>query len=433
MKKLFIICLAFLIAFPLSGSVLATNPRQYFDTSVQILIPEFFESLFSSAEVDEIGYDYSMLINDTHDAASIKLAFDLYINGHVYYGSADGEVDAYDGETFFLWEGMLKGNLDIDGVDHPILVGFAKEDSIDAVQLSITIKSFPSHNNQFTILIAGENVITDEMIDIFHSTTPQDDIANVNGSISVEDISPDGVMPCGFGGDLGNWEDDEPVNHGGYVLEVYKPSYLDNSCTYKSVAMTAYFNSSRNTVALLLDSYTNNVSEYTKGGANITVTTSIASVGYTLTCNESTDSSYSYIAGIEKFAFNDEDVGVPNVYIISLFEDILSLFGVPSSTIGSVLSSSKGEVNIAGFTNERSVNIEFAIGSRPQLERLNNGLPIVFQLAKGTGLYTGNSSYTAKVDISYHVLTTIFSNGQPVNISTYTDASAESVFTVTLQ
>lgn len=418
MRKAICFVLVFVVVLTLPITALASTSYMYSDITVHVLSPDTFYEIFNASRVDAINYDYSFILNSTEDSAIACVYFELSIHDIAYTGHAIGTVNAYQTYSELLWEGPLYGTIEIDNTELPISVGFAKLGTSSNVQLSISIEFDISGSKQYVLLGAGGNVLYPEIFDLKSC----DDISVMESSKfhDVESYSTNG----GIVGDTPIIKDDGgTANYDGYVLQIYK-SVLGGSGSKAQIAGTSvYFRNTTNTVAICLHSYCDNVSSIYES-SNTAVSTSVSQVSYQLTRDGVEDSGYSYIAGIELFDFPTSNIGKSNSLLLALFEDVLSIFDVPSSTISTIFSSARGKVSIDDSSDTSTVQIVFPVSNRPDFDDLERGLPIVFQLQKGTSLYKGDSPYTVTTEIEYH---TIISYPYTTDVYTYSVYSTETI------
>lgn len=323
-----------------------------------------------------VEYSYTMS-EDTlmGDTANVTLSFRAYVDQLLVEAETSGVVDKYTLSTGqVLWEGPIRGITTIDGVEYKVIVGFAKLDDSEAVQISVTIQSFDEDMIIDPIVFAfGSDIVTNEMyqellngaatsVDAFNSSNQLD--ARASGSYSLKGTTSANFKTNGFG-------------------------------TVPGTAQTSrvYYDSTDHRVALSVQSYCANVNAYySKSGI---AGTTVRTLNYQLVRSSST--SNSYIAGTESFDFNTNNFG-SSAILMPLFEDILSLLGVPTSTISTVFSSLKGTVTQQHNTNNTTVTVSFGATDNADFDKLSTGVPIVFQLGRSSA---GTSQYTATTNISY--------------------------------
>ena len=81
---------------------------------------------------------------------------------------------------------------------------------------------------------------------------------------------------------------------------------------------------------------------------------------------------------------------------------MLSILGVPTNSLSLLLEELVGTVNRSVCTDDTIVSVEFGLLKEVNLDDLEVGLPIVFQLASSNiSQYEGNSSYTFTTSVTY--------------------------------
>lgn len=414
MKKLISLILVTAICLSMSVSAFALDKNEEIFASsrvsdVKIITQDSFQDFAATCAAsvsecyfvtnNEAEYSYTMCKDALNeDAANVTLNFRAYVNNILVEAKASGIVDKYTlSSGDILWEGPIRGITNISGVEYKVIVGFAKLDNSEDVQVSVTIQSLDNDTIIDPIVFSfGKNLITNEMYqELFGDTTCDTDAVNFANELST-------------------------MASGSYTLKgTTSTSYKSGGFgTVPGTAQTSriYYDSNDKRLALTVQSYCSNVNTYySKSGI---AGTTIKSLGYKLVRSASTTNSY--IVGTESFDFDTSDFGSSAV-LQPLFEDILSLLGVPTSTILTVFGSLKGTVTQQHNTNNTSVSVSFGITDNADFDKLSTGLPIVFQLGRSSA---GTSQYTCTTDITYR--TGLLPTGSQYTTTIYTDGLSAS-------
>ena len=371
----------------------ASTSFTHTDSTVIVFTPDLLERVFSARTVNGARYRYSLLPDETSSMACVQVDFELDIGDEQYQGSAFGTIDRLTVGNFVIWKGSLYGTSIIDNKENGVIVNFIKEDNSDKVQLAITI-SVSIDNTIYDILIGvGDSVLSQEIIQINESNL-------ISTENTFNETSNNKYSTFGIGGNLPNVPDDGTTpSYDGYVLQVYR-SILEGSPSKIMMGSSVYFRSFDNTVAVCIHSKCTNVNS-THELTNAVCATTVRSLKYQLSRNAYTSSSASYIAGVEFYDFGISNVGKKDAILIGLFQDILSIFDVPTSTITAVFDTLRGKVSETKSTDLHIIEIDIPFAYSRSLDALANGVPIVFQLSRSGGSYVGNSEYTVTVEIEY--------------------------------
>lgn len=235
--------------------------------------------------------------------------------------------------------------------------------------------------------------------DVYNALTPENALSNT-GSNPATQVTPYLIIDDGIADDRPVVDDDDGGGGSSYIQVGYATANLQSNSSLLGGATTVYFDSTKNTVTVCLQSFVNNVIA-SNAFASSHTSAEVKSIHYSIVRTESTGANHSYIVGVEDFGFDPEDYGQSRAELLPLFQDILGLLGVPTSTICSVVEDMRGEVNKSTSPNNTSVEIVFPNATGTNFDAIGTGLPIVFQLAKGSDLYEGGSTYTITTKICY--------------------------------
>ena len=115
--------------------------------------------------------------------------------------------------------------------------------------------------------------------------------------------------------------------------------------------------------------------------------------------------TYSSISGVESFNFTMPSQGSSIRGALSpLFEDAMSLIGIPTSTISAIVGSLYGTVEMNAYTNNYTVSFEFGLYDGANFDDSGKGVPVVFQIQPGP-VYAGEGSpYTVTIAMEYQLM-----------------------------
>lgn len=426
MKRLSAMLLVIVVVFSMTTTAFASetaNMSSGTDTSVELIASESFQSVFDSPNtarnaepepvIDSVSYNYSLTPQQNNPLlAEVVLAFTMLIDSKTYPVYATGLVDAYqisDGDT--LWEGLLRGRVEINETTYKVLVGFAKLDSSADIQVSVTIQALDNTDAIAPIIFMfGNNVINMEIYEELAEDTHKISTRNLSGELELEPASA--------------------TSAGTFTYVGYDYAYFDGGANISGYAQRSrgYFNSDTNQFAVTIKSYCNNVDDFfAVGGFSVTTIKSFA-IELVRDSGYSTG-SFSYIIGTEKYDFDVGDLGSAAL-IKPLFDDIMGLLGVPTSTISAIFDGLKGSVEEDFHANDTTVSVSFGLLQSANFDDSGVGVPIVFQLGRNSG-YTGNSSYTFVTSITYR--TTYMPTGSTTAGYIYTDGyDTSKTVTITL-
>lgn len=122
--------------------------------------------------------------------------------------------------------------------------------------------------------------------------------------------------------------------------------------------------------------------------------------------------------------FPSSSFGKSGELLMPLFNEILGVMGVPSNVISSALSGLTGVVTKENAsTDAYYVSCEFSLLEEARFDKIETGLPIVFQLDHNSN-YTGYSDYASSTEIMYRT----YFKPHSANKGTYYYTSCEDTF-----
>lgn len=323
---------------------------------------------------------YSYTFNEIDEtSAEVRFTFSVFSGSQEFPASAFGVIKGTrlpDGDI--LWEGPLDGTMEIEGDSFDIIVGFAKLNSKNEIQASLTISSNSSSTFSDSYFSFGSNIITEDV----HK-------ALQNVACHNEDLSA--THP------EGEYYSAEVLNNSSYnQISSASARFKSASATGNGQTSKAYFNRSYNTFLIYT---TSNCAELAKAleSSKVQVSSYVDSFSIGLKVNSTSSNKHSWIAGIQEF--DDFGAGAHNSTLMNLFQDALSVIGIPSSTISAAFSSLEGSVSVANYTDHSSVTIELNRSQHANFDQA--GPAIVFQMDKNSSTYTGPSSYSMQTSLRY--------------------------------
>lgn len=360
------------------------------DENIEIVDPALFYDLFTQEndinaiqdDTLDASYKYTFAPwEDNADKSDVSVDFVVVVNGVPAYGSATGVVDAYDiNAGSILWAGPLNGSIDINGYKYPLILGFTKMEPSQEVCLSITIQSFDNHPNMEPVYFSiGTPLITDGVEEYIRNRQVAVGADDISGVVSDDAFKANDFYQ--IGSDFGNF------NGGlGGTSGIGQESFV-------------YGNATTGTVMVTLRTHGDRIDKAFSGAG---VSNSFVSrLMIKLNRQDYTDDSYSWIVGIEQYDFPSSSFGKSGELLMPLFNEILGVMGVPSNVISSALSGLTGVVTKENAsTDAYYVSCEFSLLEEARFDKIETGLPIVFQLDHNSN-YTGYSDYASSTEIMY--------------------------------
>ncbi len=386
-----------------------------------VFTPQEFAQLFSTDElatrssnrVDSISYSYRMT-KKPENSLFADVEMHITLNGQ-YPITVLGTVNGYLlSNNDILWEGPLDGTVTINNISYSVIVGFAKLESDNKIQASMTIQAVdPASEIGLIIFTFGDTVVTKETYQLIKNV-------KVSSEEMAVETEEENIL--------------RNVRAGSYTsLGFVTTNFAQGSFPIPETAQkaTGFFDKSSNRLAVSIVSYTSNVDKYFKNllGVGTLVETTIDSFSIELKRGSST--SNSYIAGIESFDFDIDNNSGKNVSLNALFEDIMGILGVPTSTISAIFDGLKGSVEESHHTDNTKVSVNFDKYQHANFDNSAPGVPIVFQLAKSTSSSTGSSSYTFTTSIRYQTVL-LEADGSQMNFIYINGINASKNVSVTL-
>lgn len=428
----------------------------YVDKSPTILNQDVFKQAFSVDGVDRVAYNYQLTPLDGGMEALVAFQIKLVIDGVSYTTSAVGTVDAYElPESDILWEGPIDGEITINNIHFNIIIGFMQRASTQEVMVSVTLQN---DDYDFMVISFGKNIMTGDVLDCinqrFGTPSSSESVSGTNGVQSGQlnindggnastnafdsDFSPitypgsGGGLPGDGGGGGGSL--DISTSTDTWKYQSRKTCSLTNAA-YTAVQSRVYFESSKNLLMTTIRPYSSSISNYYQSIGYSTVSVDLHSFKIDLAINDASGSEYAHISGID---FPISPVNDTDVLLFDLVGNFIIALGAPSSLVNGIMSGMKGNIVTDVNPTHSYVSIKRGVGMVSQfndLQQITTGIPIKFQLVKGSSAYVGNTPYTVTTTTKYWVVATPsdLTNSDTPFICTYIPYTTTHEGTVTLQ
>lgn len=435
MKKLLaIFILACIFLSPALTSSAAAHDYDYVYTDVNIITPDSFEDIFSETEADRAAYTYEMVVLTTFKA-NIVIQLEIKVGNSYYSGLASGQIKSYElpsGDT--LWEGPVKGEINVNDVSYSMVIGFSKLDSSNQSMLAITTKD---NDNNLIAFSFGEDIIKGEVLELLNNRTIRQSSSNYTNSLEFDNLenlsdeaSPMITIP-GWGPGI------TPIPHPGgntayenlgvndeYVYQDCHVSFFENTI-HQSQELRIYEDETRNSILATLIPKTASARTY------------LSELGYNYSAavldsfsiridlkHDAPPSQYAYVMGtyipgiddVSSFEKDDE-------YFPSILSDLLGMIDrFPTSTLMTLIDDMKGSISGKRSSFYAQVDVDMSVNPA-DMDAVSYGFPVHFNLIKATGNYVSNTEYTITSYINY-LLIGICTNGEadfPIYLNFYVD------------
>lgn len=412
MKKLISIVLVVTMLLPISlhtFSMENTNKGNDVDEDILVVTQESFGATFTSqktrsvaTEIEKINYSYELTESeDNEGVADVTLNIVMVIGNNEYPITVSGSVEAYElSSGCILWEGPIRGNTTINGVEYNVIAGFSKMDDASDIQVSLTLQGADEESSLEPIVLCfGEELITSEVYAEIAENMEEVETQNEEERAST----------------MSSRATTSSVSYVAYDYSTFNSGYNISGYAQRT---NAYFDSGRNCFIVAIKSYTNNINKYfSSTGAAYTTVHSFTT---RLKFNDTGTSSYSWIGGVDTSGLPDDYNTGETILLRPLFEDAMSCLNIPTSTIAAVLDGLKGSVVKDVEKANAYVTVKFGLLKGAIFDSCGAGIPVVFQLCRKTTGYSGNSSYTFVTSMTYR--TTFIPTGTSIHQLLYFDA-----------
>lgn len=398
MKKVVSLCLVVIMICTMLVPAYAAENEDERVSEIEIYTPDAFDRVFANGQradsisqrTEDVTYSYSIIPCEKRpDESEVVLEFTFIADDQVFNFSTSGIVNAYklnNGDV--LWEGPIRGNKTINGIEYTVIAGFAKLNSSPAIQVNATIQGKHEADGDKVVLLSfGTTVITQA---IYEELVPERQPVVESSSEATATQTRSFVR---VGSDTATF---------------------DNLNAGTAQAVIGYFDSTTNQFAVSIKTYGGNLENWANQISMIDANTTVDSFEINLAANATTSTAHSWIDNVNSYDFGESNFGTLFAVLVkSLFEDILSLLGVPTSTISTMFDGLKGHVDDDIKSNNATVNVSFGLLQQADFDASSVGIPIVFQLDCVPSTYVGNSSYTFSSNITYRTWWWPSSNNTP--------------------
>ncbi len=392
-----------------------TEPKQFVEETVICLSPTTLSQderistqLTSSQEIQNITatYSYTFAVQEYNvERADVAVQLTLTLGDEAIPIQASGEVWAYlISEQNYLWEGPLDGVAIYNDQEWNAIVGFAKLSNSDEIQMSVTLQDFDSNLDPMAFTFG--QVITPEIMQAVHDNVniePEIEQYNISAN---NDLSITAVQESEF--------------------EHYKTAYgtfSGSPVTGTGQRARLYFNDTKDLAAVSLTTYASKLNDYYYDTYN--TESCIHSFSIKLEATDGAygpDSRYSRIGGISVEDSLSETSS--NVYLTAIFEDAMSLLGVPTSVISACLSGVRGSAYKDVSLFEAYMSVTFPVTEVTNFDGTSySGAPMIASLEiADAATYVGNSPYEFTTTVRYRTPCYV-GTVNPTITYTYTDVS----------
>lgn len=416
------IALFLLVLFLCWGAQMAANAqmsaeRRFSGEAVVCLTPEALTraraetpgAAANAAEGITAAYAYRLVPSKAeHDQAEVEAEIALSFGaGDGLTIQASGEVWAYsvsDGET--LWEGPLDGETWYQGRRYRVIVGFAKLGSSDNAQMSITLQDAAGELDP--IALSFGSIVTPEMAQAVLQNAEND---------RQPEVRQQNAAWMGLGG-----SEAEALPRDEFVLckSVYG-DFSDSPVTGVGQRARLYFNDARDLATVCLTTYASKLNDYYDGVLD--PESCVYSFSLRLKATDGAHgplSRYSHICNI--YSEDQFPSSGGSVYLEAIFEDAMSVLGIPTSTMSAWLSGVQGEASKSLGLWEASIQVRFPLSQVINFDGTGNtGVPMVACLAVSEPeAYVGNSPYEFSTTLRYRTPCYV-GTVNPTVTYTYTD------------
>lgn len=406
-----------MLILPMATVNAVDSDHPYVDENPSILNQDLFKETFSVDEVDRVAYNYQLTPLEGGERASVAFRMKVVIDGVPYTTSAIGCINAYAlPESDVLWEGPIDGEITINNIHFNIIIGFMQKASTGEAQISVTLQN---DDFDFMVISFGKNIMTGDVLDCinqrFGSSSSSEIVSGTNGvqggqlnssgegSVSINKSETDFsyIMRPGEGG--GKAVFDIITDTDTWKFQSKKTADMPNAA-YTALQTRVYFEESKNVLMITVRPYSQSIIDYYKSIGYTSVTLNLSSLKVDLTMNNTTGDKYAYIAAIDfpKVTGNEY-----NVVLLNLLRATVIELGVSSTLVDTVLENMKVNISTERYATQSYIEIEKGILSTKELDdlgQISTGIPMKFQLSKGSDAYVGDTPYTVKATAKYSII-----------------------------
>lgn len=370
-KKFLSFVLVFAMLMSLGITVFADAMPSVGSSEVTPITENEFAALFGSSDASaDYSYNISSTNNDSVFCASLSAA--ITANNQEYQFSATGEVDMLelsDGSS--ILNGPLYGETVIDGVTYPFTAGLTKAVGENKINVGIAIN--PTINSSSQVLFAfGERVMADE------------------ASIVVTELQS-GEYNLSIGAKNEASPMDNVVN---FVKKGTTTKKLSNVSTVNGQTLTVYYASNAKRVGAQVKTHLSAVKSYYNGVYNTSGSVYVNKIVISVARNSTSETSS--VKCIDSITNGCSGKGT--TVLKSLIVDLLSLFGIPTSTFETALSSLTGSLTSTVSGSKGTVTSIYPITSNTSVLD-SSGMTVGFNLYNPDSAHSAN--YTISSDVQY--------------------------------
>ena len=422
MKKIvsLLVLICFIVAF---ATPTTASANSNLSSEIVIITPDSFEQVFGANSIDDVFYEYQLEVLQENDSkASVALEIILTINSQAYSISDEGIVNSYElNNNDILWEGPIDSSLYINGERYIAIIGFTQLASSQESMISLTIQK----DSTLVAISFGDDLINGSVLDFFLENIENDNssITNIDNNISnsqfnelnPEDTYSPNAPPSQFSPIM------DPGGGGGSSLNlgengewVYQSSQTVKHANnvHNALKSGVYFNFTLNTLMVMIKLYPGATQNYAENLGFDVAHSSLDSFGVQLLLDTTEQNHWGYIASIDipSAVLDINNSNSPTeVYLIELFEEIISNLGFPTTLLSVALDNISGDVTSTLYSSIAGIDVKMPGIVDPTLESLDDvepGLPFEFVLTTGdNSSYTGNTPYTVSTYVNYCILT----------------------------
>lgn len=320
------------------------------------------EEIFNKKSSDVmIKYNYHINADNAKDKYRASLSFAIPTQEGIKNINVEGELEkTIDENNNWFLIGPLEGSFSVGATTYDVTAGFTNELETGKVNAGVSITS-SSMNNEIedAIMFAfGDKINRKE--------TPE---SPVKGTYEVEPFSFSNVASATV--------------------------KLKELTSVTAMSMTGKYERSTKRVKNQIKSKISTVkTHYKDKGINASVKISYLKIGL----KRVSTTNKTYIIGVERLPIGNTPTGT--VLLKSVFLDMLSLAGLPTSTIDAMLGDSKGSAFKDVNSDDTYVEINFASNAKANFD--STAFPVVFQMARSAESAT-TEKYKFYANITYQV------------------------------
>lgn len=351
-KRFLSFVLVFAMLMSLGITVFADAMPSVGSSEVTPITENEFAALFGSPDASaDYSYNISSTNNDSVFRASLSAA--ITANNREYQFSATGEVDMLelsDGSS--ILNGPLYGEAVIDGIAYPFTAGFTKAVGENKINVGIAINPTISSSSQ-VLFAFGERVMADNASIVYDNEVHVQSIASTSSSLSSN--LPNAVF--------------------NYVSA--KTAKMANMPSVNGQKLSVYYASNTQTVGTRVQTYTGAINSYYTNAGNTGCSVKVNKI--TIKLERSSASNASEITNIDSINTNTNSVSSSYSSFGDLVCNLLSDFGIPTSTFASALRSLSSNLSTGSYGDNAYVTCKYSLSDDTSILN-NSGMCVAFNL-----------------------------------------------------